>query len=860
MIYGWINAILGVPALYGYAAVIFSAPVFGPIQGPLSKAVVLSSAVHQAVFSSRSTLPFAIGQVQDAGLIFLGKMATIVSVELEGEATEDIVATTLFGLCGGTALLGLVLVAMGRARLTWLVSYLPMPVLGGYLAFIGFFCVEAGVALCVGDVINGPATWPRVVEPPFRLVLAAPGVLGGVFLSWVAARDAEGTRLPAAMVLLAAAFYGFVYATPGYDLDDARADGWLFTDPQGEGSRTSAMDVLALYDVDKVHPRALVKLVPVWAAMVVVVAFSSCLDVAAIEIDLGRPLDMDRELTTVGVSNAVAGACGGFTGSYIFSQTIFSCRAGCRSRLVGAVVVACELAVVACETDLLGALPLYFFAATLTFVGVDLLKEWLVESRHKFAQRSEYAALVFTFGAIQVLGLNAGLVAGCVAASVHFMASAVAAAAPKRVNKSSLSLRDAAQSRKLESLKHRLVVLELAGTVWWGTASSLLAKIKRALGQLVDVDGEAAGERSSLLRAAMPSSAAVPPPLEAADARSWNVILDCRRVEGLDASACRACFVPLARLAATHGFGVAVSGLNEDHVKLLAAHDALADHHIRVFRSLDEALRWAEHRQLDAKTPDLNAALRSGAPRSPVRAKRQKPLVLSPVTRKQRSGTDDSDDGRSSVAEHYTAFSPSQSFDLGIGGRNNARAAFSNAPAPLTRRPSDYRDMALRDGDDKTGLSRAGATFLAKHVLRVGDDPEGRAERTADALRSVVSEAKFDPMDEIFLVGDEASESFFCLLDGRIALNAYALELESGSFKDGRREDSEIVGPGAFVGYVDWTLNRPRRFSSHAVDRPCTVAVFSRRAMDALRATAPQVHIDLQTALLRTAATELANT
>ena len=87
-IYGVINAILAVPALYGYAAVIFSAPVYGPIQGPLSKAVVLSSAVHQVVFALRSTLPFAIGQVQDAGLIFLGKMATIVAAELADEPLE----------------------------------------------------------------------------------------------------------------------------------------------------------------------------------------------------------------------------------------------------------------------------------------------------------------------------------------------------------------------------------------------------------------------------------------------------------------------------------------------------------------------------------------------------------------------------------------------------------------------------------------------------------------------------------------------------------------------------------------------------------------------------------------------------
>ena len=103
-IYGVINAILAVPALYGYAAVIFSAPVYGPIQGPLSKAVVLSSAVHQVVFALRSTLPFAIGQVQDAGLIFLSKMACDIADHMAHEPAEHLLATALVTLSLSTAL------------------------------------------------------------------------------------------------------------------------------------------------------------------------------------------------------------------------------------------------------------------------------------------------------------------------------------------------------------------------------------------------------------------------------------------------------------------------------------------------------------------------------------------------------------------------------------------------------------------------------------------------------------------------------------------------------------------------------------------------------------------------------------
>ena len=74
---------------------IFSAREFAPYSSALAKTVVLSSAVHQAVFSARSELPFAIGQVQDAGLIFLSKMANEIArrVTLEGGSDLDATAT-----------------------------------------------------------------------------------------------------------------------------------------------------------------------------------------------------------------------------------------------------------------------------------------------------------------------------------------------------------------------------------------------------------------------------------------------------------------------------------------------------------------------------------------------------------------------------------------------------------------------------------------------------------------------------------------------------------------------------------------------------------------------------------------------
>jgi SulP family sulfate permease len=74
-----------------------------------------------------------------------------------------------------------------------------------------------------------------------------------------------------------------------------------------------------------------------------VVTFGSCLDVAAIQADLPEPIDFNSELATVGLSNVVVGLSGsGYTGSYIFSQTIFSMRAGVDSWVHGAIIAGLE--------------------------------------------------------------------------------------------------------------------------------------------------------------------------------------------------------------------------------------------------------------------------------------------------------------------------------------------------------------------------------------------------------------------------------------------------------------------------------------------------------------------------------------
>ena len=299
IIYALVNVIISAPGLYGYAAVIFNNPVFDSHMNALSKLVLFSSLIHQLGFILFSGLDFAIGTVQDAGLIFLSSMANNIANTMlaDGHSEKEILSTTLVLLSLGTALLGFVLVVMGKFRLADAVSYLPMPVVGGYLAFIGYFCCQAGVALCISTPLITLGDWKYMLEPS-NLLLASPGLIAGLILTFTSRKASHSAILPLTMIAIPALFYVLIYAT-GMGLEGAREAGWVGK----ESPSVPVGDLFRLVDFRLVRWNLVKDIFSTWIGMVFVVSFASCLDVAAISLDMGQALDTNKELATVGICN-----------------------------------------------------------------------------------------------------------------------------------------------------------------------------------------------------------------------------------------------------------------------------------------------------------------------------------------------------------------------------------------------------------------------------------------------------------------------------------------------------------------------------------------------------------------------------
>jgi MFS superfamily sulfate permease-like transporter len=77
-----------------------------------------------------------------------------------------------------------------------------------------------------------------------------------------------------------------------------------------------------------------------------------------------------------------SGICGGYTGSYIFSQTIIQHRQGIDTQTCSMVIALCQLVALLLPIPYVSYAPKMLFGALLQLIAIDLMKEWLVRFFH----------------------------------------------------------------------------------------------------------------------------------------------------------------------------------------------------------------------------------------------------------------------------------------------------------------------------------------------------------------------------------------------------------------------------------------------------------------------------------------------
>ena len=487
-----------------------------------------------------------------------------------------------------------------------------MPVVGGYLAYIGQFCLEAAIGLmstrsiavdCVPlyqSLAQDNCGWTKVWTGHDPIIIGV-GVVLGLMLMQVQHRATHVAVFPAAMAAIIAVFYAVIWAQHGAiapAVTAARDWGWLklpeSLGDDGGGSSgqlvgqasNSVFSAWSLFFHGKIQWFAVLRCGPSWLAMYFVVAFSSCLDIAAIQMEIGKVLNFDHEIQTVGLANMLSGASGGFTGSYIFTETVFAMRNGVRSNWCGATIICCLMACFCLPVSLVTVIPSFFFGSVLCYIAAELLKEWLIDSRDT-CSKSEYGVVWASFVAINVFGVEIGMLIGVLSQILAFVFMYARSGNLLTQRYWHSNVIRGFKQRSLTSKLHKdIVTLELHGFVFFGSAVRILEAVKRCC----------------FLRAAddTPRGSSEPPLPTVGQAVKF-LILDFYHVTGLDTTGAATCFLTLRQRAEELGMTLVFCHVKPRVRHLLAVQKVLpidvnepANHFVKEFATGDEGLAWCE--------------------------------------------------------------------------------------------------------------------------------------------------------------------------------------------------------------------------------------------------------------------------
>lgn len=565
---GLVAGVLTVLFEVSYAALIFAGDL-APFVSRGITLLLMGSFLSLLITSLFSSYPGIAGLPQDAPVALIAALAGAVALAARGRMPVDQVFHTVVSIIVVTTLLtSLVLLLAGRLRLAVVARLIPYPVIGGFLAGVGWLLTVGGVELMAG-FRPGLGNLGLLLDPT-RLLRWLPGFGLGVLLLIAGRRITHFLTTPVAILGALGLFY-LLLAVAGVSVAEARLDGWLLG---------NLGDQRLWFPFSARHWQStawgnIVDAGPDIASILLVSLLAVLLNTSGIELLTGRDLDFDRELNVTSAANFAAGLFGSTPAYHSVSFTALMNQVGKPRRLSGVIAAAiCGLTLLA-GTRMVSYVPRPVLGGMVVFMGLGFLYEWLIGSRKRLAL-ADYLLMLGILVVVASFGFLAGVALGTLAAVVLF-AFTYGRGDVVHQELSGESIwsnvdRSSRVRRALREAAGSICVLKLRGFLFFGTANGLYQSVRRRIN----------------------------------DAESRPVsylILDLRRVRGIDGSAQFVLLRVCRAVTDAGGEVVFVSAKPEVYRRLRR----ILDSGPKFFPDLDHGLEWCEDRLLVSECPAREA-------------------------------------------------------------------------------------------------------------------------------------------------------------------------------------------------------------------------------------------------------------
>jgi len=570
LVAGSVTGTIGVIRAISYAALIFS----GPLAASLSTGVgmaVFSTAIVSATAAIASDLPGMIATPLAAPTAILAILAGAIALQMGETATpETLFLTVSVAIALSSLLTGVFLWLLGRFQLGTAIRFIPYPVVGGFMAGTGWLLVD-GFVQVTADTPLTFAELPTLLEPQVLLHWGV-GLIFALILLGVSNRFKHYLVMPGTLLSLFLIFYLFLLAT-GTPIAQARAEGWLLG-PFPDGG---LWHPLAPSELGGVSWSAIAAQAGSMITVALISLLSLVLSNSGIELVVGRDIDLNTELRSIGLACFASGLGSGMVGNQALPSTLLVNDIGGKSRLTGIIAALPCVAVLLLGSSFLSYFPKPVLGALLLYLGLSLLIQWLYQAWFKLPL-ADYLTVVVILVVINAVGFLQGVVVGFVIATLLFMynysrVNVVKTAASGATTRSN-AIRTAAQSQHLQENGDRIYILELQGFLFFGTANALLEKVRDRC-----------------------TKAESQPPVR-------FVLIDFRQVSGLDSSAVLS-FDKMLKLARQHQLTLVFANLSaEFQAKLVQGGVLEKDSNscpifphalCQLFPDIDRGLEWCEN-------------------------------------------------------------------------------------------------------------------------------------------------------------------------------------------------------------------------------------------------------------------------
>lgn len=514
----------------------------------------------------KSSHPNCMVEVQDAPIAILSFPLITMGAQMAADAAsqETIFYTIVLTLMTSTLGTGLFMLVIARFKLGNLVRFTPYPVIGGFLAGIGWILFKGGIDVMAGFSVD-LHSFSQLLEP-MTLLKWVPGLVFGLFLYYLLRKFNHFLILPG-MVVGAIILFFIILNILGISFAQAESAGWFLGPfPTGSLWEPISLSGLSLVRWDLILAQSFTI-----CSIFIISTISLLLNASGLELITKTDIDLDNELATNGIANILASFVGSSPGYITLSTSALSYRLTPGSRLSGIITFSICGCVLITGASIFSGYPRLLAGAMLVLIGFDMLWEWLYDSFGKLP-KTDYCIILVIIVVIAGVGFLEGIATGIFIAVILFVINY------SRINiiKSSSSAKHL-QSNVERSVPYRwilnkkgdqVLILQLHGFIFFGSANQLKGRIECQVDSMEKI------------------------PLK-------YIVMDFQNVNGFDSSALNS-FERIRQYTQDNNISLVFVNITTGLKKQFEKSNFTSDR-INFFGNLDHGLEWCENKIIESE-------------------------------------------------------------------------------------------------------------------------------------------------------------------------------------------------------------------------------------------------------------------